>query len=53
MELCWKNVLKLYLATTTDGLKKRGSMESLAEQHHWVAEEAEYQVYKHQQLRIV
>ena len=23
MELCWKNVLKLYLAITTDGLKKR------------------------------
>ena len=23
LQLCWKNVLKLYLASTTDGLKKR------------------------------
>ena len=23
MQLCWKNFLKLYLASTTDGLKKR------------------------------
>ena len=28
-------------------------MESLEEQHHWVAEEAEYQVYKYQQFSIV
>ena len=46
MQLWWRNFLKLYLASTTDGLKKRElcSMESFEELRHWLAEEAEYQV---------
>ena len=55
MQLWWRNFLNLYLASTTDGLKKRAlqSMESFEELGHWVAKEAVSTRYKHQKLSMV
>ena len=51
-QLCWKNVLKLYLASTTDGLKKREAQSLLKSCITRLLRKLSTS-YKHQKLRMV
>ena len=52
MQLCWKNFLKLYLATTTDGLKKREAWSLLRSCDTRLLRKLSTR-YKHQKLSMV
>ena len=52
MQLCWKNFLKLYLASTTDGLKKREAWNLLKSCITRLLRKLSTR-YKHQKLRMV